>query len=174
MMQAPHEPGAQEPDEEPVYPGTCRPASFTRVFEAGVNYRFCVPEGAAIAFEDGNLGAQSFTAGRDFGDFLVWRKDGVPSYQLACVVDDAAMGITEVVRGRDLLQSTARQMLLQTALGLATPEYFHTKLLVDANGVRLAKRHGALALRTLRERGHPPVEVREMFAANMTSVTSLR
>jgi glutamyl/glutaminyl-tRNA synthetase len=174
MMQAPHEYGVQELDEEPVYPGTCRPASFARAFEAGVNYRFRVPNGAAMAFKDGNLGAQSFTAGRDFGDFLVWRKDGVPSYQLACVVDDAAMDITEVVRGRDLLQSTARQLLLQRALGLATPAYFHTALLLDANGVRLAKRHDALALRTLRERGHSPADVSEMFAANMTSVTSLR
>jgi glutamyl/glutaminyl-tRNA synthetase len=174
MMQAPHEHGPQEADEEPVYPGICRPASFAKVFEPGVNYRFRVPDGAAIEFEDGNFGAQSFTAGRDFGDFLVWRKDGVPSYQLACVVDDAAMGITEVVRGRDLLQSTARQMLLQRALGFAMPAYFHTALLVDANGVRLAKRHDALALRTLRERGHSPAGVREMFAASMTSVTSLR
>jgi len=139
-----------------------------------VNYRFRVSDGEAIAFHDENLGEQAFTAGRDFGDFLVWRKDGVPSYQLACVVDDAATGITEVVRGRDLLRSTARQMLLQRALEYVTPEYFHTALLMDANGVRLAKRHDALALRTLRERGHSPAEVRAMFAENMTSVTSLR
>jgi glutamyl/glutaminyl-tRNA synthetase len=177
MMQAPHEnPAEMDADDEGVYPGVCRPVGerVGRAFEAGVNYRFRVPDGEAIAFHDGNLGAQAFTAGRDFGDFLVWRKDGVPSYQLACVVDDAAMGITEVVRGRDLLKSTARQILLQWALGYTTPEYFHTTLLVDANGVRLAKRHDALALRTLRERGHAPEEVRAMFAANMTSVTSLR
>jgi glutamyl/glutaminyl-tRNA synthetase len=175
MMQAPHENPA-DADDEGVYPGACRPAGerVGRSFEAGVNYRFRVLDGEAIAFHDGNLEAQSFTAGRDFGDFLVWRKDGVPSYQLACVVDDAAMGISEVVRGRDLLKSTARQMLLQRALGYTTPQYFHTRLLVDANGVRLAKRHDALALRTLRERGHSPEEVRAMFAANMTSVTSLR
>jgi glutamyl/glutaminyl-tRNA synthetase len=175
MMQAPHEnPAEVDPDDEGVYPGACRPERVGRAFAAGVNYRFRVPDGEAIAFHDGNLGAQSFTAGRDFGDFLVWRKDGVPSYQLACVVDDAAMGITEVVRGRDLLKSTARQMLLQRALEYVTPEYFHTALLVDANGVRLAKRHDALALRTLRKRGHSPEEARAMFSANMTSVTSLR
>jgi glutamyl/glutaminyl-tRNA synthetase len=113
-------------DDEGMYPGACRPGSerVGRAFDAAVNYRFRVPGGEAIAFEDGNFGAQSFTAGRDLGDFLVWRKDGVPSYQLACVVDDAAMGITEVVRGRDLLKSTARQMLLQRALGYTRPEYF--------------------------------------------------
>jgi len=177
MMQAPHENLAEgDPDDEGVYPGVCRPESerVGRAFEAGVNYRFRVSDAEVIAFEDGNFGAQSFTAGRDFGDFLVWRKDGVPSYQLACVVDDAAMGITEVVRGRDLLKSTARQMLLQRALGYATPVFFHTALLVDANGVRLAKRHEALALRTLGERGRSPAEVRAMFAGYMTSVTSLR
>jgi glutamyl/glutaminyl-tRNA synthetase len=177
MMLAPHEnPAEGDPDDEGVYPRICRPESepVERGFETGVNYRFRVPDGEAIAFDDANLGSQSFVAGRDFGDFLVWRKDGVPSYQLACVVDDAAMGITEVVRGRDLLKSTARQMLLQRALGYTTPVYFHTALLVDANGVRLAKRHDALALRVLRERGWSQAEVRAMFADNMTSVTSLR
>jgi glutamyl-tRNA synthetase len=177
MLLAPHEnPADGDPDDEGVYSGICRPESerVGRGLETGVNYRFRVPDGEAIAFDDANLGAQSFVAGRDFGDFLVWRKDGVPSYQLACVVDDAAMGITEVVRGRDLLKSTARQMLLQRVLGYTTPVYFHTALLVDANGVRLAKRHDALALRVLRERGWSPAEVRAMFAGNMTSVTSLR
>jgi glutamyl/glutaminyl-tRNA synthetase len=173
MMQAPHDDHAvQEAEDERVYPGLCRPEreQMARSFEPGRNYRFRVPDGVAVAFVDGNLGAQSFRTEHDFGDFLVWRKDGVPSYQLACVVDDAAMGISEVVRGRDLLKSTARQILLQQALGLGTPAYFHTALLVDAQGMRLAKRHDALALRTLRERGHSPAEVREMFAANGTSI----
>ncbi len=95
-----------------------------------MNYRFRVPDGEVVRFVDGNVGAQGFTAGVDFGDFLVWRKDGLPSYQLACVVDDAEMGITEVVRGADL------QILLLRALGLPGVDYFHTRLMVDEHGVR--------------------------------------
>ncbi|HEY6414422.1 MAG TPA: tRNA glutamyl-Q(34) synthetase GluQRS [Edaphobacter sp.] len=151
MMHAPHE----DVDDEPVYDGRCRPAgeSLLRSLVPGVNYRFRVPDGDTVRFVDGNVGVQSFTVGVDFGDFLVWRKDGLPSYQLACVVDDAAMGITEIVRGADLLKSTARQMLLQRALGLPAVDYFHTRLMVDEHGVRLAKRHDALAIRPLRQRG---------------------
>lgn len=150
MVAAPHE----DADDEPVYSGRCRPVLSAPVdFAEGVNYRFRVPDGGAVRFEDGNMGAQSFTSGEDFGDFLVWRKDGLPSYQLACVVDDAEMGITEVVRGADLLKSTARQILLQQALGLPWVSYFHTRLVRDEHGVRLAKRHDALAIRTLREHG---------------------
>jgi glutamyl/glutaminyl-tRNA synthetase len=161
MMQAPHE----DADDEPVYSGRCRPVGDAGVLElqAGMNYRFRVPDGEAVRFVDGNVGEQAFTAGVDFGDFLVWRKDGLPSYQLACVVDDAAMGITEVVRGADLLKSTARQMLLQRALGLPAVDYFHTKLMVDEHGVRLAKRHDALAIRTLRQRGFSREDVLAML-----------
>lgn len=159
MVAAPHE----ETDDEPVYSGRCRPASGASLaFEPNRNYRFRVPDGETMRFDDGNLGAQSFTAGVDFGDFLVWRKDGLPSYQLACVVDDAAMRISEVVRGADLLKSTARQILLQRALGLPAIAYFHTRLLRDEHGVRLAKRHDALAIRTLREQGMQPEEVLAM------------
>jgi glutamyl-tRNA synthetase len=100
-----------------------------------------------------NLGPQRFVAGVDFGDFVVWRRDGVPSYQLACVADDAAMKITEVVRGEDLLTSTARQILLNRALGFRNPTWFHCRLMRDENGHRLAKRHDALSLRALRQRG---------------------
>ena len=117
------------------------------------NWRFRVPDGEAIEFDDGNLGPQRFVAGRDFGDFVVWRRDGIPSYQLACVADDAAMSITEVVRGEDLLKSTARQILLNRALGFEPPAWFHCRLVVDSNGRRLAKRHDALSLRALRQRG---------------------
>ena len=95
----------------------------------------------------------------DFGDFLVWRRDDVPAYQLAVVVDDEAMQITEVVRGADLLKSTARQLLLIRALGYATPAYYHCDLVRDESGVRLAKRHDALSLRALRERGLSPADV---------------
>ncbi|MGB0066373.1 MAG: glutamate--tRNA ligase family protein, partial [Terracidiphilus sp.] len=97
-------------DDEPVYPGTCRPRRDRQspqpsgiVSPEGINWRFRVPDGEAIEFVDCNLGPQRFVAGCDFGDFIAWRRDGTPSYQLACVVDDAAMRITEVVRGEDLL-----------------------------------------------------------------------
>jgi glutamyl-tRNA synthetase len=158
-VQAPH-----EDDDEPLYSGCCRPEeAVTGVsLQPGMNYRFRVPDGETVSFIDGNAGPQRFTAGcdlADFGDFVVWRKDGLPSYQLACAVDDAAMGVTEVVRGRDLLRSTARQILLQRALGLPTPNYFHCELMRDQDGVRLAKRHDALSLRALRESGHTPAQV---------------
>jgi glutamyl-tRNA synthetase len=117
----------------------------------GSNWRFRVPDGQAIEFVDGNLGPQRLVAGRDFGDFVVWRRDGGPSYQLACVADDAAMRITEVVRGADLLMSTARQILLNRALGFDDPAWYHCRLLVDDHGRRLAKRHDALSLRALRQ-----------------------
>jgi glutamyl/glutaminyl-tRNA synthetase len=172
MTQAPHEDEGAAQDE-PLYSGRCRPASDTdrgaRSFDANANYRFRVPDGEAVEFEDRNFGRQSYTAGREFGDFLVWRRPlgprepGVPSYQLACVVDDAFSGVTEVVRGADLLRSTARQILLQRALGLARVTYFHTALLRDDAGVRLAKRHDALAVRALRQRGLAPEQVRRMF-----------
>jgi glutamyl-tRNA synthetase len=146
LAQAPHE-------DEPLYPGTCRDAAFRQVDQAiagDVNWRFRVPDGEAVEFLDGRFGAQSFFAGQDFGDFLIWRKDGVPAYQLAVAVDDAAMEITEVVRGADLLKSTARQILLCRALGLTEPAWHHCPLVLDENGQRLAKRSEALSLRALR------------------------
>ncbi len=149
-------------DDEPVYPGTCR----QRVGEAhnyqtpaGVNWRFRVPDGDTVGFMDLRQGAQQFVAGRDFGDFVVWRRDDVPAYQIAVVADDAAMKVTEVVRGLDLLKSTARQLLLQRALGLHSPAYYHCDLLRDPNGARLAKRHDALSLRALREAGRSAAEI---------------
>jgi glutamyl-tRNA synthetase len=172
MMHAPHDDHhpIPQPHDEPVYPGICRPStSAPQTFQPHLNYRFRVSDGESVYFTDRNLGPQTFTAGKDFGDFLVWRKtltsdanDGLPSYQLSCVVDDAYTRITEVVRGRDLLKSTARQILLQRALGLPTPAYFHTPLLTDQDGVRLAKRHDALAIRTLRERGLTPAQVLQL------------
>ena len=154
-----------EGDDEPLYPGRCR----EKIGEAerydspaGVNWRFLVPDGEAIAFDDLRQGPQRFVAGRDFGDFVVWRRDDVPAYQLAVVADDAAMQITEVVRGADLLKSTARQLLLIRALGLPVPAYYHCALVRDETGARLAKRHDALSLRALREQGHPPQDVPKM------------
>ncbi len=155
----------QVQDDEPLYPGTCRPAAPFRATNAednlllGRNWRFRVPDGEPVVFTDLNLGPQRFVAGRDFGDFVVWRRDGVPGYQLACVADDHAMRITEVVRGADLLKSTARQILLARALGIPSPAWFHCALVTDAAGVRLAKRHDALAIRTLRARGLTPAQI---------------
>ena len=160
-------------DDEPIYPGTCRDKGsdgtgvLPVILVSGQKqethrrdaratkyvWRFRVPDGETISFGDKNLGEQQFVAGKDFGDFVVWRGDGVPAYQLACVADDAAMHITEVVRGEDLLLSTARQLLLYRALGWPPPKYFHCELMRDERGERLAKRHDALSLRTLRERG---------------------
>jgi len=153
-LTAPH-----QGEEEPLYPGTCRSASPDRP-RAGVNWRFRVPEGETIAFTDGAIGSHVEIAGQDFGHFLVWRKDDLPSYQLACTVDDAAMHITEVVRGADLLTSTCRQLLLYRALQEAIPAFYHCPLVTDAHGQRLAKRHDALSLRTLRARGATPEELR--------------
>jgi glutamyl-tRNA synthetase len=161
---APH-----DDDDEPVYPGTCRGRRVEAKTPAGVNWRFRVPDGECIEFVDGRLGPQRFVAGRDFGDFAVWRRDDVPAYQLAVVVDDAAMLVSEVVRGEDLLRSTARQLLLQRALGLATPAYYHCPLLTDESGIRLAKRHDALSLRTLRGQGFTAKEVRAMTGAKKSS-----
>ena len=151
-----------EGDDEPLYPGTCR----YRIAEAanydqpaGLNWRFRIAEGEVIRFTDQDLGPQSYTVGQDFGDFVIWRRDDVPAYQLAVVVDDAAMHITEIVRGADLLKSTARQLLLIRALGLPVPAYFHCNLIRDTKGNRLAKRHDALSLRTLREQGYTPEDV---------------
>ncbi len=127
---------------------------------AGLNWRFRVPDGERVIFRDAHFGPQDFVAGRDFGDFVVWRRDDVPAYQLAVVVDDAAMKITEVVRGADLLRSTARQILLQHALKLSQPAYYHCPLILDDQGERLAKRHDALSLRTLRAAGKSPEEIR--------------
>src|SRR5205807_7681725 len=121
------------------------------------------PDGETISFVDGYQGEQRFVAGRDFGDFVIWRHDDVPAYQLAAVVDDDAMRITEVVRGADLLVSTARQLLLYRALGLEPPQFYHCPLLTDEHGVRLAKRHDALSLRALRGRGEMSQILRRRF-----------
>jgi glutamyl-tRNA synthetase len=168
---APH-----DENEEPIYPGTCRPASVAAAVSAAgemdlppgvgeatalaTHWRFRVSDGERIDFVDEHVGKQSAVAGRDFGDFIVWRRDDVAAYQLAVVVDDAAMQVNEVVRGEDLLMSTFRQLLLYRALGLRPPKFYHAPLVVDKSGKRLAKRHGALSLRALRERGVSPGKIR--------------
>jgi glutamyl-tRNA synthetase len=160
-LSAPH-----EGEDEPIYPGTCRPKSPSTINlqpSTRFNWRFRVPDGEMISFADACQGEQRFVAGRDFGDFVLWRHDDIPAYQLAVVVDDAGMRITEVVRGADLLASTARQILLYRALGLAPPAFYHCPLMTDENGRRLAKRHDALSLRVLRGRGETPESLRRRF-----------
>ena len=148
-------------DDEPIYPGTCRPdAAPVKSSLRSPAWRFRVSEGEVVEFVDGQRARQRFIAGRDFGDFVVWRPDNTPAYQLACVVDDARMQIAEVVRGADLLLSTARQWLLYRALGLRPPAFFHCPVVTDECGVRLAKRHDALSLRALRAAGQTPVQIR--------------
>jgi glutamyl-tRNA synthetase len=160
-LNAPH-----QGEEEPLYPGICRGASPDRP-RVGVNWRFHVPEGTEVSFIDSASGPHSETAGRDFGDFLVWRKDNLPSYQLACTVDDIAMRITEVVRGADLLTSTCRQLLLYRALGEPAPVFHHCALMNDEHGHRLAKRHDALSLRSLYERGATPEQLRASWGVRI-------
>lgn len=184
-------------DEEAIYAGTCRPegnssgfgvSSFESVC-ANANessepqqletrnqkletrkpcWRFRVPDGESIRFKDGHFGSKEFVAGKDFGDFVIWRPDDVPAYQLAVVVDDALMDVTEVVRGADLLVSTARQILLYRALGWESPAFYHCPLMMDEKGVRLAKRNDALSLRTLREQGRKPEEFLVQWKAELT------
>jgi glutamyl/glutaminyl-tRNA synthetase len=159
-LQAPH-----AGEEEPIYPGLCRPSVKTARPDISrpPSWRFLVTDGEAIEFKDGCRGPQRFVAGRDFGDFVVWRHDDVPSYQLAAVLDDAAMRITEVVRGEDLLLSTARQLLLYRALGLEAPAFYHGPLVTNPSGQRLAKRDDALSLRALRQQGLSPIAIRRQW-----------
>ena len=148
--------------EEPIFPSHWRrdpeeAKSFAS--PTGRNWRFRVPDGETLSFRDGNFGAIEKLAGRDFGDFLIWNRDDIPAYELAVVVDDILTGITEVVRGADLLTSTARQILLHQALGAKPPEWFHCPLVCDTQGNRLAKRTGGLEIQTLRNLGKTPTQV---------------
>jgi glutamyl/glutaminyl-tRNA synthetase len=148
-------------DDEPIYPGTCRTRTEGSEYETpqGVNWRFRVLDGENISFTDLKQGSQGYVAGRDFGDFVVWRRDDVPAYQLAVAVDDALMKISEVVRGADLLKSTARQILLFRALGHTVPAYYHCDLVRDPAGQRMAKRHDSASIRALRASGLSPEQV---------------
>lgn len=148
-----------------VYPGTCRdlsPGEVSARRAAGrtPGLRLRVPEpgdpAGAIAFADEVYGPQRQDLAEECGDILVRRSDGVVAYQLAVVVDDGAEGVTQVVRGRDLLGSTARQIYLQGLLGLPRPVYLHVPLLVSPDGRRLSKREHDLDLGVLRERYGSP------------------
>jgi glutamyl-tRNA synthetase len=164
---APHE----EDEAEPIFPPELRPrrdAVRETTSRAGVVWRFRVPDGDDIRFADGVRGDQSFIAGKDFGDFVVWRKDDVPAYELAVVADDIDMRITEVVRGEDLLLSTARQLLVYRALSAAPPSWVHVPLVRDVTGKRLAKRHQPLSVRELRDKGLTPQQVLSLAVSGRT------
>jgi glutamyl-tRNA synthetase len=157
LRDAAHAPHEDDEESEPIFPAELRPApgaGSDAETPAGVVWRFRVPDGEAVRFDDARCGSQTFTAGVDFGDFVVWRKDDVPAYELAVVADDIAMEISEVLRGEDLLRSTARQILVYRALGAEPPAWCHLPLVRDAKGRRLAKRHQALSIRELRARGY--------------------
>jgi glutamyl-Q tRNA(Asp) synthetase len=126
-----------------VYPGTCRNGIRPGGKPRAVRVR---TDGQAIQFADRAHGEVSQVVEREVGDFVVCRADGIPAYQLAVVVDDAEQGVTDVVRGADLLASTPRQILLQRLLGCATPRYLHLPVAVDEAGVKLSKQSGAKAL----------------------------
>ncbi len=144
----------------PIFPPALRPARWDRATApGGVPWRFRVPDGRVIEFHDGLCGTVRRTAGIDFGDFVIWRRDDLAAYELAVVADDHAMEIAEVVRGEDLLTSTARQLLIYEALGWQPPAFAHAPLVCDAAGRRLAKRSGGLAIRDLREAGWTPSQV---------------
>ena len=136
--------------KDTVYPGTCRaglngkPARAWRLNVQAVQTALGMPE--TTHWQDRRLGAQQQNVGQEVGDFVLRRADGLWAYQLAVVVDDAAQGVTHVVRGEDLADNTARQIVLQRALGLPTPQYLHTPLVLGANGEKLSKQNGARPL----------------------------
>ncbi len=129
-----------------VYPGTCRPERGGLQGKPARAWRFWIPGLAEVAWTDRRLGPQTQNVATEVGDFILQRADGLWAYQLAVVVDDAAQGITHVVRGEDLTDNTARQILLQRALGLPTPTYLHTPLVLGANSEKLSKQNGARPL----------------------------
>ena len=150
-------------EEGPIYPGICRGryadgACAARESGRTPAYRFQVAPGT-VRFEDGFLGAIGFEVAEDLGDFVIFKRDGEAAYQLAVVVDDAAMGVTEVIRGADLLPSAARQIQLAEALGLPSPRFVHVPLVVGEDGRRLAKRHGDTSLHSFREAGVSAEEI---------------
>jgi len=148
---APHGP------DGPRYPGTCD-GVYASLADAAARsgrpaaLRYRAPPGP-VAFDDLVFGAQAFDPYEEAGAFPIRKADGTAAYQLATVVDDAASGVDLVIRGADLLPSTARQVLLQRELGLPTPRYLHLPLVVGADGRRLAKRHGDTRIATYREEG---------------------
>jgi glutamyl-tRNA synthetase len=157
-------------DGAAVYPGTCR-GRFQSIDEAAKAsgkapaIRFKVP-GGMVTFSDHVVGEQSCDVQKSLGDFVIAKADGTPAYQLAVVVDDADAGVTHVIRGDDLIDSTPRQILLYRALGLEPklPAYYHLPLVVGEDGRRLAKRHGDTRLATYRQAGVKPERLLALLA----------
>ena len=157
-------------DGSAVYPGTCRGKYQSQSVALETTgkpaaLRFRVPD-RSLTFQDSFTGPQYFNLSKDLGDFVIAKADGTPAYQLAVVMDDAAMGVSDVVRGQDLLDSTPRQILLYEALGLTeqVPDYYHLPLVVGTDGRRLAKRHGDTRLSYYRQRGVTPQRVTALLA----------
>lgn len=154
-------------EDGPRYPGTCRNGPTKPGCPPALRFRFKDP---SPGFEDLLCGV--YPEGTIGGDFVLRRFDGIWAYQLAVVVDDADMGITEVIRGADLLSSTPRQIALFNALGRLVPRFAHVALVVDPDGVRLSKRHGATAIEALRDAGRPAEEVIGELACSLGITTS--
>jgi glutamyl-tRNA synthetase len=158
-------------DGSSVYPGTCR-GRFTTIRDAVAAagkepaIRFRVPKDRIVSFTDSIAGPREYDVARQLGDFVISKADGTPGYQLAVVVDDAAMNVTDVVRGDDLLDSTPRQILVYEALGLIQkiPTYHHLPLIVGRDGRRLAKRHGDTRLSFYREASVEPERLVALLA----------
>jgi len=152
-----------------VYPGTCRPPTVEVEPEDGGRapaWRFTVPDGAS-RYHDCLQGMYHQDLQVEVGDFVVQRRDDIFAYQLAVVVDDAAMGVTDVVRGDDLIDSTPRQIALQEALGLPTPRYWHVPVMRDEAGERLSKRNGAASLDEYCDAGGTPESLLGRFAREL-------
>jgi glutamyl-tRNA synthetase len=152
-------------DGAAIYPGTCRDVIYDLMPTTPIAVRFRVPD-EVITFDDAFAGPQRFDVARQLGDFVITKADGTASYQLAVVLDDADAGVTDVVRGDDLLDSTPRQMLLYRALDMAEriPTYYHLPLIVGTDGRRLAKRHGDTRLSAYRAAGRSAGEVLALLA----------
>ena len=151
----------RERGQELPYPGTCRPENGGLRGQPPRAWRLRTGQAGGIAWQDRRLGPQWQDVERAVGDFVLRRADGLWAYQLAVVVDDAAQGVTHVVRGQDLADNTPRQILLQRALGLPTPIYLHTPLVLGENGEKLSKQNGAQALDT----GNPAAALTQAAAA---------
>lgn len=157
------EASAPHGEDGPIYPGTCRgrdPAEQRR-HPAGAAVRLRIDTEPVVEFRDAFAGPGRYDLRELCGDFIIRRRDGLWAYQLACAVDDALMGVTDVLRGRDLLSSTPRQLAVMRALGQPEPAYAHVPLVLDGEGRRMCKRDGSQSLRALREAGLTPQQARE-------------